>query len=1311
MYRHPPAVGGVSAGGARCNKAGGGRAARAAMEPEPEESAAAGHAQPSAEEEPTKGRVAVTSIAGHQVTADATTLDASEWKLMAAQVREVKAVFPKLLCLRELILDGVPVSGSAPKDGYSNFRYGVETPDADLDTFQALCEGLRVRPTLTSLSLKKCYLGPQALALLADLISMMAALASLTLDRNGIFGELDFSYTNPVRAVDKYVAEVESFFVALKSSNITSLSLTLTGMGPKTCRRLATSLSAVLEKVVLSHNFIFGSKDEASWDKAQIHDIDADQSGWSALCAALPASPVEELDVSDIGMGVTGVTSLTKAISAGAVLASLNLSGNMITDYDRDLSGLSALGEAIVPSKTLASIDLSNCGIEVKGVTEVAKFISAGAVLAEVVVGSNPFGGMALSAEAQVKRGVRTDVELEDGIYASYRGKFGRVTSSWGDGCRLTMLDAASETSNIDASDLGDRVAQITDLEGLDYGHIQQLGQAVTRLTKLDISECGFNPVSLATLVESVTWETAVLARVSVLSNPIGTDGADALIQVFEQNTKLRTLLGIEEGVNELNLSEKNVDPGQAKILAAELKASRATAVLKEIALDGCPLTGATKKYSSDAHFSQNIDSQMDGFVALCSFLGKLHKVSLSNCGLGTTSTAELAKVFSDPSAALKKVVISHNKLFGQKSRDNDGRPPYVHDVDGDQSGWTALCDSLPGSPVEEFIAVDVGMGPKGVTSLAKAISAGAVLAHLVICQNKIGSEGGTALVEAIKTSNLESISIGKNLVLPINGELDSPTLDASNQDIDPGYVMILAWWLSTPASAVLASLTLDQNGIFGELYPSGNCKEADKYVEESAPLLDAIKTSNLTSLSLSKTGIGPIICSRLATSLSAVLTSLTVSHNDIGGTLASLVDGAKTGVTVKKGVFAAVAGRWGEVTDYQQNYDFLVKRCGPSPHVKMGWLDSAEQSEWYTASKLNPVVSSRAHLVEDDYSHIEQLGQAITRLTDLDISNCNFTPASIKNFISSVAWTEAALNSVTLDSNSIFGIIPRYGADSSAQPDKFADDCDVFLATLKESNILTLSLQNTGIGPLSLRKLAISLPAVLNSLTLNSTGREYVANTYTLTAGEDRLDLSEKNLGPADVKFISVWLATDAGAAVARLMLNGNMVTGSREKRYNGSGDWEYDKDISGLISLCDTLPTLKNPIDLDLSDCGLSVNGVNPVANAIQAGSVGAIGLAGCQVEPPMVAQVLSVASEVSRSRLRVAQVLAFCCALHDRMGADSAIHGMFSGVVEIWQIVASIVHARRGHEALCSTLGCKNPWYEVCVRGLVPEGVPHS
>ena len=54
-----------------------------------------------------------------------------------------------------------------------------------------------------------------------------------------------------------------------------------------------------------------------------------------------------------------------------------------------------------------------------------------------------------------------------------------------------------------------------------------------------------------------------------------------------------RTLLGIEEGVTELNLSEKKVDPSQAKILAAELKASRAVAMVKRVVLSNNFLFGS----------------------------------------------------------------------------------------------------------------------------------------------------------------------------------------------------------------------------------------------------------------------------------------------------------------------------------------------------------------------------------------------------------------------------------------------------------------------------------------------------------------------------------------------------------------------------------------------------------------------------------------------------------------------------------------------------------------------------------------------
>ena len=95
------------------------------MEPEPAEDEEAGSEQP-AEEEP-EGAGDVLSIAGHEVAAGATTLDASGCGLTVEQVREVAAALPKLLCLRELILDGLPVSGTTPKEG--DFRYGVKTLD------------------------------------------------------------------------------------------------------------------------------------------------------------------------------------------------------------------------------------------------------------------------------------------------------------------------------------------------------------------------------------------------------------------------------------------------------------------------------------------------------------------------------------------------------------------------------------------------------------------------------------------------------------------------------------------------------------------------------------------------------------------------------------------------------------------------------------------------------------------------------------------------------------------------------------------------------------------------------------------------------------------------------------------------------------------------------------------------------------------------------------------------------------------------------------------------------------------------------
>ena len=107
--------------------------------------------------------------------------------------------------------------------------------------------------------------------------------------------------------------------------------------------------------------------------------------------------------------------------------------------------------------------------------------------------------------------------------------------------------------------------------------------------------------------------------------------------------------------------------------------------------------------------------------------------------------------------------------------------------------------------------------------------------------------------------------------------------IQLSEKNLGSADVALIAAWLQRPeVSAAMNSLTLDMNGIFGELYSSGNVKEADKFADECDPFLAALKISNIATLSLRSTGIGPVALQKLATSLPAALNLLTLSS--IGG-------------------------------------------------------------------------------------------------------------------------------------------------------------------------------------------------------------------------------------------------------------------------------------------------------------------------------------------------------------------------------------------------------------------------------------------
>jgi hypothetical protein len=100
-------------------------------------------------------------------------------------------------------------------------------------------------------------------------------------------------------------------------------------------------------------------------------------------------------------------------------------------------------------------------------------------------------------------------------------------------------------------------------------------------------------------------------------------------------------------------------------------------------------------------------------------------------------------------SATMKSLNLSSNKCFGQRSRDNDGGAPWVHDVDMDQTGWRAICQAFKGTTIETLVLSDIGAGPVALPTLADAISDMAALSEVNLSGAHINESDIVALRSA----------------------------------------------------------------------------------------------------------------------------------------------------------------------------------------------------------------------------------------------------------------------------------------------------------------------------------------------------------------------------------------------------------------------------------------------------------------------------------------------------------------------------------------------------------------------------------
>ena len=221
--------------------------------------------------------------------------------------------------LNSIALDGCVITGTTFGTGYGEQQGGhnekIEKLDANLSGFNSFCLALK-SSQIASLSLRKCYLGPEALTVLADATKFMAALNSITLDGCLITGtkiKNQGKWDEEIEQLDADLSGFTSLCSSLQSSHIETLSFQNCYLGPDALKLLADAikLMAALASVNFSGNPLTGATYYSVWESWE--NIDSNLAGFIALCSVL--GKLNEVNLSDCHLGPASVVELAKVFS------------------------------------------------------------------------------------------------------------------------------------------------------------------------------------------------------------------------------------------------------------------------------------------------------------------------------------------------------------------------------------------------------------------------------------------------------------------------------------------------------------------------------------------------------------------------------------------------------------------------------------------------------------------------------------------------------------------------------------------------------------------------------------------------------------------------------------------------------------------------------------------------------------------------------------------------------------------------------------------------------------------------------------
>ena len=678
------------------------------------------------------------------------------------------------------------------------------------------------------------------------------------------------------------------------------------------------------------------------------------------------------------------------------------------------------------------------------------------------------------------------------------------------------------------------------------------------------------------------------------------TDCGQLLADTFQNHSSLLTLLGIPDEAGAamvLDLKNKNMDCGIAKILGAELGSGSLTKPrngrnVRTLQMSNNPMVLINPSTG---------ESDTTGLDNICSNADSLEEWDLAGCSLTYDAAKSMAALVKW--SQLTKLTIDST---GQKQEEKQ------------------LSYTLEAKDTRVDLA-SKQLGPGDAKLIAAWLAKGNVNAKdVILTNNRLGIEGGKHIVEFIENQDkreqdhLQTITISQEL--PLKAALKQPKLDFSKGGVDDdGSQFIIAWWLQTPVAATVEDVDLTNNklGLKGiralvemEKKPQRLKRVTVSVGPRNSKLTifdNAVSKLDLRRQNLDQYDMSVVfVCVPTLPSL----VSVDIFKNEIGDDLAQL----KTYLAANPKI-RSICGfdrnvpvaDWSKQelnladcelikTELELPGGFLTEvstmNLANNPDIAQGIssvltalqgksITSLNLSGCKLPGKINSLIAGMvvegsgtafsktivSLMLDSSGSDRAQVFHLNANDTVLDVSKCNLGPDDA-NLVG--AWLEKRsvkerLQTVKMHSNPSIGTGNRRGVlhlvDSMQDIPLTALDatgCGIENAATEFSKLLFAGTSK--------------FSESISSIAIDCAGG---AGTYTLDAESEIIDLKKKNLGVADVKLIAGWMKKKKVQATAKSLLMSQ----------NPGIIGEYGKtDISGFRDLC---PNINFLLQWDLSEC----------------------------------------------------------------------------------------------------------------------------